>query len=176
MLINDSFSLQNGALSLSGFDKSSLPPIPTVSQKQRKGRRRLHSSVADEYEDGFSKVHQDDEYSTFDRVSLFKLCIDLLFSIVVYPSLDASDDESVDRESAKKKPGRCGRTRLDSGDESWNPRARVGPVVPKTDRPTREGAKRPAIERVLEAAAQRRAHEPVIKDNFFDYVLYTKLY
>jgi hypothetical protein len=54
-----------------------------------------------------------------------------------------------------------GRTRLDSGDESWNPRARVGPVVPKKDRPTRDGAKRPAVERVLEAAAQRRALEPV---------------
>jgi hypothetical protein len=50
---------------------------------------------------------------------------------------------------------------LDSGDESWNPRARVGPVVPKKDRPTRDGAKRPAVERVLEAAAQRRALEPV---------------
>ena len=49
-----------------------------------------------------------------------------------------------------------------SGDESWNPRARVGPVTPKKDRPTREGAKRPAVERVLEAAAQRRASEPVI--------------
>lgn len=50
---------------------------------------------------------------------------------------------------------------MDSGDESWNPRARVGPVVPKKDRPTRDGAKRPAVERVLEAAAQRRALEPV---------------
>ena len=50
---------------------------------------------------------------------------------------------------------------MDSGDESWNPRARVGPVVPKKDRPTRDGAKRPAVERVLEAAAQRRAFEPV---------------
>ena len=51
---------------------------------------------------------------------------------------------------------------MDSGDESWNPRARVGPVVPKKDRPTRDGAKRPAVERVLEAAAQRRALEPVL--------------
>lgn len=49
----------------------------------------------------------------------------------------------------------------DSDDESWNPRARVGPVAPKTDRPIREGAKRPAVERVLEAAAQKRAFEPV---------------
>ena len=57
-------------------------------------------------------------------------------------------------------PSRGGRG-LQSGDESWNPRARVGPVVPKTDRPVREGARRPAVERVLEAAAQKRALEPV---------------
>lgn len=81
--------------------------------------------------------------------------------MIVYPSLDASDDDGDDKDSAKKKPGKVGRSRLDSGDESWNPRARVGPVVPKKDRPTRDGAKRPAVERVLEAAAQRRALEPV---------------
>lgn len=79
----------------------------------------------------------------------------------VYPSLDASDDETNDKEIARRKNSKPGRTKLDSGDESWNPRARVGPLVPKKDRPTREGAKRPAVERVLEAAAQRRASEPV---------------
>ena len=62
---------------------------------------------------------------------------------------------------------------MDSGDESWNPRARVGPVVPKKDRPTRDGAKRPAVERVLEAAAQRRAFEPV--QQFKHKFLYFKL-
>ena len=52
-------------------------------------------------------------------------------------------------------------------DESWNPRARVGKVLPKTDRPIREGTKRPAVERVLEAAALRRAQDPVRKLFFF---------
>lgn len=88
------------------------------------------------------------------------------YFFVVYPSLDASDDESYDNESTKKKSGRVGRTKLDSGDESWNPRARVGPVGLKRDRPIREGAKRPAVERVLEAAAQRRALEPVCGNRF----------
>ncbi|EFX82823.1 hypothetical protein DAPPUDRAFT_302352 [Daphnia pulex] len=134
---------QNGSLSISSLDKSNPPPVPVVSQRQRKGRRRLNSSLTDDYGDVVSKVHQDEEY--------------------IYPSLDASDDEGYDKESAKKKAGRVGRTRLDSGDESWNPRARVGPVVPKKDRPTRDGAKRPAVERVLEAAAQRRALEPTPK-------------
>lgn len=84
---------------------------------------------------------------------------------LVYPSLDASDDERDGKDSTKKRSGKVGRSRLDSGDESWNPRARVGPVVPKKDRPTRDGAKRPAVERVLEAAAQRRALEPVLLTN-----------
>ena len=66
--------------------------------------------------------------------------------------MDASDDESYGSKNKKV---------AIKDDESWNPRARVGKVIPKTDRPVREGAKRPAVERVLEAAAQRRALEPV---------------
>lgn len=76
---------------------------------------------------------------------------------LVYLPLDGSDDE----DGKKKKSSKAGRAKLESGDESWNPRAKVGPVVPKTDRPVREGVKRPAVERVLEAAAQRRALESV---------------
>lgn len=78
--------------------------------------------------------------------------------VTVYPSLDASDDELYDYRDAKnKRPS----VKLKHDDESWNPRARVGKVLPKTDRPVREGTKRPAVERVLEAAAQKRAHDPV---------------
>jgi hypothetical protein len=46
-------------------------------------------------------------------------------------------------------------------DEAWNPKARVGPLVPKTDRPTREGTKKQAVEKGLEAAAAKRAGLPV---------------
>jgi len=127
------------------LDNSGAPPAPSVAQRQRKGRRRLNASFSDDYGDAVSKVHQDDEY--------------------IYPSLDASDDELYGADGAKKKAGRGAKSKRGvlgshSGDESWNPRARVGPVTPKTDRPIREGAKRPAVERVLEAAAQRRASEP----------------
>ena len=100
------------------------------------------------------------------RENWFILCVLFVFIylfILVYPSLDASDDELSFREVGKKKVGRNGKRVASggSGDESWNPRARVGPVGRKTDRPTREGAKRPAVERVLEAAAQKRSLEPV---------------
>lgn len=103
--------------------------------------------------------------NTVCLIALFPIIINLfiknfltkfLFFFSVYPSLDASDDESL---YDKKKLVKNGKGRPD--DESWNPRARLGNLLPKTNRPTRDGAKRPAVERVLEAAAQRRALEPV---------------
>lgn len=42
-------------------------------------------------------------------------------------------------------------------DEAWNPKARVGPLLPKMNRPAREGTKKQAVEKVLEAAAAKRA-------------------
>lgn len=50
-------------------------------------------------------------------------------------------------------------------DEAWNPKARVGPLLPKMNRPAREGTKKQAVEKVLEAAAARRASEPHVQDN-----------
>jgi lysine-specific demethylase PHF8 len=35
----------------------------------------------------------------------------------------------------------------------------VGPLLPKTNRPAREGTKKQAVEKVLEAAAAKRANE-----------------
>ncbi|PSN57342.1 hypothetical protein C0J52_02109 [Blattella germanica] len=69
----------------------------------------------------------------------------------VYPALDGSDDEDlIFKPRGKRKM-----------DEAWNPKARVGPLVPKTDRPTREGTKKQAVEKGLEAAAAKRAGMPV---------------
>lgn len=45
-------------------------------------------------------------------------------------------------------------------DEAWNPKARVGPLLPKMNRPAREGTKKPAVEKVLEAAAARNTAVP----------------
>ena len=77
--------------------------------------------------------------------------ISLPFDCVVYPALDGSDDEDlIFKPRGKRKM-----------DEAWNPKARVGPLVPKTDRPTREGTKKQAVEKGLEAAAAKRAGLPV---------------
>ncbi|KAL1492649.1 hypothetical protein ABEB36_010877 [Hypothenemus hampei] len=79
-------------------------------------------------EEDVNKVHQDEDY--------------------IYPSLDNSDDEDI----RIFKPR--GRTKID---EAWNPKARVGPLLPKMNRPAREGTKKQAVEKVLEAAAARRS-------------------
>lgn len=73
-----------------------------------------------------------------------------LFNFIVYPSLDNSDDEDVHIFKPR------GRTKID---EAWNPKARVGPLLPKMNRPAREGTKKQAVEKVLEAAAAKRATE-----------------
>ncbi|XP_060515940.1 histone lysine demethylase PHF8-like [Cylas formicarius] len=81
-------------------------------------------------EEDVNNVHQDEDY--------------------IYPSLDNSDDEDIHIFKPR------GRTKVD---EAWNPKARVGPLLPKMNRPAREGTKKQAIEKVLEAAAARRVNE-----------------
>lgn len=74
-----------------------------------------------------------------------------IFFDIVYPSLDASDDEdSIFKPKAKSQI-----------DEAWNPKARVGPLLPKTNRPAREGVKKTSVEKGLEAAAAKRAKQSV---------------
>lgn len=74
---------------------------------------------------------------------------------IVYPALDASDDEDyIFKPKAKSQI-----------DEAWNPKARVGPLLPKTNRPAREGVKKTSVEKGLEAAAAKRAKQSV--KNYF---------
>lgn len=64
--------------------------------------------------------------------------------------MDNSDDEDVHIFKPR------GRSKVD---EAWNPKARVGPLLPKMNRPAREGTKKQAVEKVLEAAAAKRAND-----------------
>ncbi|XP_066997900.1 histone lysine demethylase PHF8 isoform X2 [Anabrus simplex] len=95
--------------------------------------RRGRLHFSDDYGENIDKVHQDDDY--------------------IYPTLDASDDDDL-----IFKPR--GRRKLD---EAWSPKARVGPLIPKTDRPMREGTKKQSVEKGLEAAAAKRAGMPAPK-------------
>ncbi|GLV43139.1 Lysine demethylase 2 [Carabus blaptoides fortunei] len=113
----------------------SMPMGSFTSPQSKTIRRRRSTPPKDHFEENIRNVHQDDEY--------------------IYPSLDNSDEE--DYQIFKPR----GRSKVD---EAWNPKARVGPLLPKMNRPAREGTKRQAVEKVLEAAAAKRASEPTIQE------------
>ncbi|TGZ54531.1 Lysine-specific demethylase 7 [Temnothorax longispinosus] len=100
----------------------------------------------DQLIENIDKVHQDDDF--------------------IYPALDASDDEDyIFKPKAKSQI-----------DEAWNPKARVGPLLPKTNRPAREGVKKTSVEKGLEAAAAKRAKQSdEYLDNDMDKVTKKKL-
>ncbi|XP_016841156.1 lysine-specific demethylase phf2 isoform X1 [Nasonia vitripennis] len=93
-------------------------------------------SIVEEHDDdddllieNMDKVHQDDDF--------------------IYPALDVSDEDEFMFKSKGKR----------EEDEAWNPKARVGPLLPKTNRPAREGAKKTSVEKGLEAAAKKRSKQ-----------------
>ncbi|XP_033126166.1 lysine-specific demethylase 7B-like isoform X2 [Anneissia japonica] len=71
----------------------------------------------------------------------------------VYPSLDDDGDGPLFKSRTKK-------MRRDLKDAPWNPKAKVKIPVPKTDRPTRDNARRPNIDQGLADAAARLANKP----------------
>ncbi|KAF5276696.1 hypothetical protein FQA39_LY06500 [Lamprigera yunnana] len=98
--------------------------------RNSKHGRKCLSGISIIDEENINNVHQDEDY--------------------IYPSLDNSDDEEIHIFKPR------GRLKVD---EAWNPKARVGPLLPKINRPTREGTKKQAVEKVLEAAAAKRITE-----------------
>ncbi|XP_033213508.1 lysine-specific demethylase phf2-like isoform X2 [Belonocnema kinseyi] len=107
----------------------------TTSEKPSKPVKTIKPARADDEDDdllleNIDKVHQDDDF--------------------IYPALDVSDEEEFIFKSKCKR----------EEDEAWNPKARVGPLLPKTNRPAREGAKKTSVEKGLEAAAAKRAKQP----------------
>ncbi|XP_071960096.1 histone lysine demethylase PHF8-like isoform X2 [Antedon mediterranea] len=71
----------------------------------------------------------------------------------VYPSLDDDGDGPLFKSRTKK-------LKRDLKDAPWNPKAKVKIPVPKTDRPTRDNARRPNIDQGLADAAARLANKP----------------
>uniref|UniRef100_A0A674MR24 Lysine-specific demethylase PHF2 n=1 Tax=Takifugu rubripes TaxID=31033 RepID=A0A674MR24_TAKRU len=69
----------------------------------------------------------------------------------VYPSLESEEDNPVFKSRSKK--------RKSSDDTPYNPTARVGPSVPRHERPARDGARVASIETGLAAAAAKLSHQ-----------------
>uniref|UniRef100_A0AAY4EHG0 Lysine-specific demethylase PHF2 n=1 Tax=Denticeps clupeoides TaxID=299321 RepID=A0AAY4EHG0_9TELE len=69
----------------------------------------------------------------------------------VYPSLESEEDNPIFKSRSKK--------RKSSDDTPYSPTARVGPTVPRHERPAREGARVASIETGLAAAAAKLSHQ-----------------
>uniref|UniRef100_A0A8C9THC1 Lysine-specific demethylase PHF2 n=1 Tax=Scleropages formosus TaxID=113540 RepID=A0A8C9THC1_SCLFO len=69
----------------------------------------------------------------------------------VYPSLESEEDNPIFKSRSKK--------RKSSDDTPYSPSARVGPSVPRQDRPVREGTRVASIETGLAAAAAKLSHQ-----------------
>ncbi|XP_077948373.1 lysine-specific demethylase phf2 isoform X4 [Gasterosteus aculeatus] len=69
----------------------------------------------------------------------------------VYPSLESEDDNPVFKSRSKK--------RKSNDDTPYSPTARVGPSVPRQERPARDGARVASIETGLAAAAAKLSHQ-----------------
>ncbi|XP_017883997.1 histone lysine demethylase PHF8-like isoform X3 [Ceratina calcarata] len=118
-----------GMLSFSEQCYSTTSNNTSKSTKASKTRRTAEDEDDEQSIENIDKVHQDDDF--------------------IYPALDASDDEDyIFKPKAKSQI-----------DEAWNPKARVGPLLPKTNRPAREGVKKTSVEKGLEAAAAKRAKQ-----------------
>uniref|UniRef100_A0A4W4G5Y4 Lysine-specific demethylase PHF2 n=1 Tax=Electrophorus electricus TaxID=8005 RepID=A0A4W4G5Y4_ELEEL len=69
----------------------------------------------------------------------------------VYPSLESEEDNPIFKSRSKK--------RKSSDDTPYSPTARVGPSIPRQERPAREGARVASIETGLAAAAAKLSHQ-----------------
>ncbi|XP_020290653.1 lysine-specific demethylase phf2-like isoform X2 [Pseudomyrmex gracilis] len=128
-----------GMLSFSQQSYSTSSNSPAKSSRSIKSQQNDDNDDDDDDDDqsieNIDKVHQDDDF--------------------IYPALDASDDEDYIFKPKSKS----------QIDEAWNPKARVGPLLPKTNRPAREGVKKTSVEKGLEAAAAKRAKQ---SDEYLD--------
>ncbi|XP_070161711.1 histone lysine demethylase PHF8 isoform X4 [Polyergus mexicanus] len=119
------------------FSQQSYSTTSNLAKSSRsiKSQQNDDDDDDDQSIENIDKVHQDDDF--------------------IYPALDASDDEDyIFKPKAKSQI-----------DEAWNPKARVGPLLPKTNRPAREGVKKTSVEKGLEAAAAKRAKQ---SDEYLD--------
>ncbi|XP_003701615.1 histone lysine demethylase PHF8 isoform X2 [Megachile rotundata] len=117
------------------FSEQCYSTTSNSTTKSTKTVKTQRDDDDDQSIENIDKVHQDDDF--------------------IYPALDASDDEDyIFKPKAKSQI-----------DEAWNPKARVGPLLPKTNRPAREGVKKTSVEKGLEAAAAKRAKQ---SDDYLD--------
>uniref|UniRef100_A0A672I3E6 JmjC domain-containing protein n=2 Tax=Salarias fasciatus TaxID=181472 RepID=A0A672I3E6_SALFA len=113
-----------------GANNSSKRPTKRLPKKPRKSSS-MESLDYDDEQDHMDACFKDSDY--------------------VYPSLESEEDNPVFKSRSKK--------RKSSDDTPYSPTARVGPSVPRHERPARDGARVASIETGLAAAAAKLSHQ-----------------
>lgn len=113
-----------------GANNSNKRPTKRLPKKPRKSSS-MESLDYDDEQDHMDACFKDSDY--------------------VYPSLESEEDNPVFKSRSKK--------RKSSDDTPYSPTARVGPSVPRQERPAREGARVASIETGLAAAAAKLSHQ-----------------
>uniref|UniRef100_A0A4W6D2R7 Lysine-specific demethylase PHF2 n=1 Tax=Lates calcarifer TaxID=8187 RepID=A0A4W6D2R7_LATCA len=119
-----------GGASTGGGSNNSKRPSKRLPKKPRKSSS-IDSLDYDDDQDHMDACFKDSDY--------------------VYPSLESEEDNPVFKSRSKK--------RKSSDDTPYSPTARVGPSVPRQERPTRDGARVASIETGLAAAAAKLSHQ-----------------
>uniref|UniRef100_A0A7N8WUJ6 Lysine-specific demethylase PHF2 n=1 Tax=Mastacembelus armatus TaxID=205130 RepID=A0A7N8WUJ6_9TELE len=114
----------------SGGSNNSKRPTKRFPKKPRKSSS-IESLDYDDDQDHMDACFKDSDY--------------------VYPSLESEEDNPVFKSRSKK--------RKSSDDTPYSPTARVGPSVPRQERPARDGARVASIETGLAAAAAKLSHQ-----------------
>ncbi|PIO32658.1 hypothetical protein AB205_0080150, partial [Aquarana catesbeiana] len=126
---NNSISAQNSKKSSSNNNSNNKCASKRPSKKVTK-----NSITMDDYEeeqDNLGACFKDSDY--------------------VYPSLESDEDNPVFKSRSRKR--KC------SDDAPYSPTARVGPSIPRQDRPIREGTRVASIETGLAAAAAKLSQQ-----------------
>ncbi|KAK7907402.1 hypothetical protein WMY93_016014 [Mugilogobius chulae] len=116
--------------STTGSNNSSKRPTKRMPKKPRRSSS-VESLDYDDDQDHMDACFKDSDY--------------------VYPSLESEEDNPVFKSRSKK--------RKSSDDTPYSPTARVGPSVPRQERPARDGARVASIETGLAAAAAKLSHQ-----------------
>uniref|UniRef100_A0A8C4ITH2 Lysine-specific demethylase PHF2 n=1 Tax=Dicentrarchus labrax TaxID=13489 RepID=A0A8C4ITH2_DICLA len=127
---SNSHGAQGGKKGSGGGGNNSKRPTKRLPKKPRKSSS-IESLDYDDDQDHMDACFKDSDY--------------------VYPSLESEEDNPVFKSRSKK--------RKSSDDTPYSPTARVGPSVPRQERPARDGARVASIETGLAAAAAKLSHQ-----------------
>ncbi|MEQ2247598.1 Lsd1/2 complex PHD finger containing protein Phf2 [Ilyodon furcidens] len=114
-----------------GGSSNSKRPTKRLPKKPRKSSSIESLDYDDDEQDHMDACFKDSDY--------------------VYPSLESEEDNPVFKSRSKK--------RKSSDDTPYSPTVRVGPSVPRHERPAREGARVASVETGLAAAAAKLSHQ-----------------